>query len=344
MCKTRLFPYDLVRVIALIMVICVHSLPDSYWAWAVGQPLFYACNGIFFMLSGHFNLHVREEGTLGRYYLRKVATIMLPVLVYTGIIVVWETKHLLPNYPQAVLGRFAEDFIHANSLSHLWFVYTLFGILLAAPFFARMLQAMNDGEKRWFVGLGMGYFACLFLLSFTRYDLGWDYPFGFACFMFLVEPICHPYLQRCPTRALLAGVVVPLGVLAYLCTYGYGSYLFDMNPLYVTEVFCLYELFLRLGGLVGSDKLITLMAKHQYGMYIMHMFCLLRVKAYVVPRIPEGLPWQLSWLLVIASTLLLALVIATTVDIVVIKPLQQLLYRVVEAIGRSRGKVASASE
>lgn len=99
MSKTRLFPYDLVRVIALIMVICVHSIPDHYWAWAIGQPLFFACNGIFFILSGHFNLRTRDEGTLGRYYLRKVATIVLPVIVYTGMMIVWEMKQELFTNP-----------------------------------------------------------------------------------------------------------------------------------------------------------------------------------------------------------------------------------------------------
>jgi hypothetical protein len=47
----------------------------------VGQPLFFACNGIFFLLSGHFNLHVRDESSYGSYYLRKVRNILLPVVV-----------------------------------------------------------------------------------------------------------------------------------------------------------------------------------------------------------------------------------------------------------------------
>lgn len=341
--KTRLFPYDLVRVVALIMVICVHSIPDHYWAWDIGQPLFFACNGIFFILSGHFNLRTRDEGTLGRYYLRKVATIVLPVIVYTGMMIVWEMKQELFTNPGAIVERFVGDFIYNNSLSHLWFVYSLFGILLAAPFFARMLAGMNDGEKRWFFGLGMGYFACMFLLAFTKYDFGWDYPFGYGPFLFLIEPICQPYLQKCSTRKLLAGAIVPIGILAYLCMNGKGAYLFDMNPFYVTEVLCLYELLLRLGERVGSDPLISLAAKHQYGMYIIHFFSMARVQAYVMPHVPQSLPWEIVWAILVAATMLLSLAITIVVDAVVIKPLQLLMYRIADAVKRPQDEAPATT-
>ena len=318
--KQRFFSFDMARFIALVMVICVHTLPDNYLVWVVGQPLFFTCNGIFFLLSGHFNLRERDEETLGSYYLHKVRNILLPVILYTAVTTCWNMKPQLLSDPRSVLVEYLTKLVYSNSGGHLWFVYTLFGFLLAAPFFAQMLKGMGTTARRWFLRLGMGYATCIFLMTFTDVGFGWEYPFGLWLFLFLAEPIIHPRLEACKTRTLVIGAAASLGILAMLCHLGLGDHLYDINPFYIIESFCLYELFLRLGTAVSSNAFVSLVAKHQFGMYIIHLFMKYRVEPHFFYRFP----WYLSWPLTVTFTLLGSLVASIVLDAVVVRPVQAL--------------------
>lgn len=74
----RQYPYDVVRVVAMVFVIAVHSLVmiDTSWSlgwylFAAGQGLFFTANALFFMLSGKFNLRERKDDRALLDYYRK---------------------------------------------------------------------------------------------------------------------------------------------------------------------------------------------------------------------------------------------------------------------------------
>jgi surface polysaccharide O-acyltransferase-like enzyme len=293
--------------------------------------LFFACNGIFFLLSVHFNLHVRDESSYGGYYLRKVRNILLPVVVYTCATIIWNMKGQLPSDAAAVAKECMTRIVYTNSGNHLWFVYTLFGYLLAAPFFAQMLDAMGTTGRRWFVILGFGYITCIFAMTFTPIGFGWEYPFGLWLFLFLAEPICHPYLERQKTAHIAAAAVGSFLVLATLCHLGKADHLYDCNPFYVVESLCLYELFLRLGNAVSSNAVVSLIAQRQFGMYLIHIF----MKRRVEPHFAYVLPWKLAWPLTVLFTCAGSLAAAIVLDSLAVKPAQLLFDKIVSHKSKS---------
>ena len=321
----RIFSYDFVRVVALVMVIAVHSLPSNYLVQVVAQPLLFCCNGIFFILSGHFALRERSGDSLGSYYYRKIRGIIIPIVVYTGVITLWQRKNELATASLGILKEWAKKLIETNATTHLWFVYTVFGFLLAAPFLAHFTARAGRRERRWFALLGIGYVTCLFAGTCTHHDFSWQYPFGLWLFLFCVDPLYHAWIEEhCGTSQLLLAAIGCNAASSLLCHLGIGNvHLFDVNPLYVIEAICLYELLLRLGERLAHSVVVSELAQHQFGIFIMHMFMLRRVQ----PLVRDGLPWPVSWSLVILGTLVAASIAVVVIDLTVVRFLQRLCDR-----------------
>ena len=58
--KERDVRYDVIRVVAMMFVIAVHVNPKPFnsfpWFKDIFDYIVYTCNGMFFMLSGFFNM------------------------------------------------------------------------------------------------------------------------------------------------------------------------------------------------------------------------------------------------------------------------------------------------
>ena len=325
--QERNFSYDFARFLALLMVIGVHSLPGEYWVIVAGQALLFACNGIFFLMSGHFNLRERKESDLPGYYYKKLRNIFVPVVVYTCVTTVWNSKNQLLDDPLKIARSCFDKIVTSNIDTHLWFVYTVLGFLLVAPFLAHMVTHMGNAERTWFFALGIGYCSLVFLGANTGHSFSWRYPIDLWLFLFLCAPlVCDELDRRCSTPVLLLVSLACCGTLSLLCDRGWGTHIFDINPFYIIECLCLYLLFLRMGKAVGHSKVISFVAKRQFGIYIIHLFMLHRV----YDKMPDTsmLPWFVSWPLYILAALALSLVGVLIIDTVVLHPVQWLLDRI----------------
>ena len=146
--ENRLFGYDLIRFVAMLFVVAVHSLMvvddldgvGAYYIWT-GQAVFFTANALFFILS---------------------------------IFVIRTVYDLYPSWP-GFLAAFKALVINTiygfNSMEY-WFVYALVGFLLAAPFVAHMTSRMTKLEIRYFVIIGLAYQFALVLLANMGIPLG----------------------------------------------------------------------------------------------------------------------------------------------------------------------------
>lgn len=156
---------DLVRVIAMIFVICVH-LPIDFTAnnivLTVKEVLFLTCNGMFYMLSGKFNLRFEpgNDASLSykNYYLKKIKGIIIPYLIYSIILYAYSVRetYFVLGIEGCIRG-FAETFFNLNATSHIWFMYALIGMLVGAPFLAKMLKSLSDHEIEILVGIALAW-------------------------------------------------------------------------------------------------------------------------------------------------------------------------------------------
>lgn len=325
MSRERVYSLDFVRFVAAIMVVGVHALPAASsqpLLVAVAKPALIACNGIFFMLSGTLNLRVRERDSLPTYYFRKVRNVLVPFVLYVALITLWDTRETLPD-----LSRTAQVFVTSilsnRMQGHLWFVRTLFGMLLAAPLLARMCAGAGGGERRAFAVCLTLYMGAQFVCANLAVPYSWSYPLGGWVALFCLVPLLGDAVRRRSVPTWVVGTVVAAAwaALVLLRSLGWSKLIHDPNPLYIVESAGIYVLLLRAGERLRPSRIVSAVAGRQYGIYIIHVFVLWRVVRIVSL---ESMP-VLAFLLQTALALALSFVGAVVAETLLIGPAQRLL-------------------
>ena len=288
MAQTRIFGYDLVRAVAIFFVVAVHCrvVVDTgsdigyLWFLACGT-LFFSGNALFFMMSGKFNLRVREgDAAIKKFYRSKVRNILVPVLVYFAIRTVYDLWGDWPGLGAAA-SYFARGSLSDFASIEYWFVFTLFGFLLVAPFLARAFDGMSDFEVKLFIGIGIGFNAVLTVLDNAGIGFSWGYlfsGFGFAfCLGVLVERFAaDPKVRKALKWAGLACFVLNVAV-QYV---GFAQYAYETSPLYTVMAVGLYLALLDLGEKMPKFSFVSFVAKHSFGIYLCHMMVLLAIQKF----------------------------------------------------------------
>ncbi len=183
---------DLVRFIAIFMVICIHcsdpfnvspearSDPEyNLWGSIYGAFL-RPCVPLFVMLTGMLLLPVEQE--IGQFYKKRMLRVVIPFIVWSLLynLFPWFTGVL--GLDSSVLsGMFAyagesPDQTFEGSLHNilmipfnfntytvpLWYIYMLIGLYLYMPFFSAWLKQATEKQMRiflsiWFVSLFLPY-------------------------------------------------------------------------------------------------------------------------------------------------------------------------------------------
>jgi surface polysaccharide O-acyltransferase-like enzyme len=260
----RDFRLDWLRVVAAFWVVCLHisadvvssakaasgqdwwagNLVDSFSRWSV--PL-------FVMISGALLLPSTAVNTLSAFYRRRAARLLPPLLFwalfYTGVRY-WEEPFSLSSL-EDVWNEVVAPFLQGSVYYHLWFLYMIAGLYLAAPFLGRLLRILSKNALDALI-------TVLFLLSaiyaFTnawlRKEILSEF-FAFPCFLgyFLAGERLrqHPFrLHRAASLSLFAfcGAAIALatvwlaqrfGAVAYEITYSY------LNPLVAVMTLAVFQ-------------------------------------------------------------------------------------------------------
>lgn len=328
---------DLVRVVAMFFVIAVHTpleeLGGIWWVNYFTRALFFTCNAMFFMLSGKYNLRFniepgKEKQYYKAYYSKKLIGIVVPFIVYSFLLYLYEVREILFDTGIVALwNNFWHKFFCENHATHLWFMYSLIGMLLCAPFLARMLTALSDFEMHLLVIL-------IFVWSFLKIILCVDIlnkPFVFNNWIFegwIVYFILGFYCDKLKKHIPL---FVGIGVAALILTTLQKQFcersqnIWDLSPLYALLVLGVY-LFIERICVVKSKvgkELITVIAKYSFSVYIVHY----AVKDWVVSsKVFVGLNQNMSslalWLFRVVIIFVISFVIGIVIDSVLINNLK----------------------
>ena len=204
---------DLIRVIAMLFVIFLHTFgsTDFYLPFEgrlFMRPILYTCNGLFFLLSGHFALSkfkFDEQDNvvhIKRFYWKRFCSIVIPFLFYSTLLFFATT--FIPDYSKDAhqeqlnilhtVNLFAEQIYVKNASTHIWFMYAWFGMIVAAPFLARMLHGMSESELRLLMGIAIGWeFLQIILFGnilHKPFTIG-GWPFTSWLFYFIAGYIVH---------------------------------------------------------------------------------------------------------------------------------------------------------
>lgn len=196
----RLAWIDLMRLVAIFMVIAVHCAdpfnisPEArtnpgYGFWgAFWGSMMRPCVPLFVMITGALLLPVKEG--MGRFYARRLSRIAVPFLVWSVLYSLFPWVTGLLGLPASSISRvfayapadasqslgdalldIARIPVNFNTYTvPMWYIYMLIGLYLAMPVFSAWVEKSNRRERRAFLAV----WAASLLLPLARRYLAAD--------------------------------------------------------------------------------------------------------------------------------------------------------------------------
>lgn len=209
----RLTWLDVVRCVAMIMVIGVHCIDPFYisptmrvipeythWAAIYGSFLRPSVP-LFVMMSGLLLLPVRQQ-PLGGFYKKRIYRVLFPFLIWSVLYSLFPWFTGLLGLPKEIIGDFfcytqgheSQSLVDAlkdvamipfnfsHKANHMWYIYLIIGLYLYMPFFSAWIERADDKTKRtylliWVVSLFIPYlreYVGGFLFGRDGYVFGTD--------------------------------------------------------------------------------------------------------------------------------------------------------------------------
>ncbi len=347
--------WDLLRSLAMFLVVVTHA--SGHLGPLGGVPTHgtivaaaIICDPLFFALSGYFALQPIKR-TLGAYYWNKVCTIILPLILYSVLLYFYESAF----QEMSLFGYFT--YFSMLLGTRWWFIPTLVPCLIAAPFLARGLAAFTRNQRLALVLVLGALFCSGALFTYLQWLFGYLGISSLALLSGLILELVPPsmlsyspaffaffilgglYRSLAPTftkkqSALLIGA----GLVAWVI----DVYFATVNIPRSDPSF--FWFFVTLGAMALCDRwvlrspgvqgVISWIAQRSYSIYLLQTVTL----AFCAPLFYEqaifgdiaamAAPLRiLFWVLYIFASYGLALLIASIVDPLLLKPLQRLLQK-----------------
>lgn len=324
----RLYKYDFVRTVAIFFVVAVHSLyfvdqssTACLWIYWALQSLFFTGNAQFFLLSGKFNLRERtDDAGVKKFYYNKIRNIMLPIAI---VFLIRTFYNLYPDITALGFAKaFAKNFSFEFASTEYWFVFSLVGCIIVAPFLAHAFAKLSRFEQKVFLAIGLGFNLLVVIAGNAGYAFKWGYLFSGFSFVFCLGQYIESFFTPRNNRILAVAAPLCLIVTVFLIDYGMRTNVQDISPIFTILSLGVYALLLFLGDKMNPSKFVSFIAKHSFSIYLVHMMILLPLEG-VLPILSGK--WSL---LMFAGVTLLVFTASTGVafvlDKVVIDPAKNL--------------------
>lgn len=328
----RNYSLDLMRVFLCICVIAIHSMTYIDFGSDIANSLFMTflaqANGVFYIISGYFNLEkeFKDSSDIKKFYKNKIIYILLPFVAFIFVWAVWDYLHVNEGFNILnFLSYFYETIMDTACDGHYWFMYPLIGLLLSTPFLSKMLHNMDEKELKilWYIALGWNvvcYFLCYDLNINFRF-LGWILS-GWPIYYFAGYYYRHVVVNESKTKWLV------LGLIGYVLTFLGTNYLDrfdaaeDLQPLFT--IFCMgclvfWDKYIHIKN-EKINKAILFLSKNTFLIYLFH----LRAMEYVVRKLAITSVSATSGIIVVFGTFILALIMSVITNLIM-KPVQKFI-------------------
>ena len=176
--QSRFAELDCVKGIAILMVILIHASDtvfsrnhdfDLEWFLAmVTTSLSRVCVPWFVIVSGFLVLNREKTASFRQFYCRRFTRILCPFMFWLTVHILW--RHFY-QHEQLSVRQWLVQTVQGPVYYHLWFLYMIVGLYLAAPFLSRMLDNLNDRQVILFLVL---WFCLAALLPWAEWLLEFD--------------------------------------------------------------------------------------------------------------------------------------------------------------------------
>lgn len=286
--------YEFIRVIAMMLVICVHAFAGVSPAYAEESlagmalsTLFFVGNGLFFMISGRFALRVccRTGKDYRIYYLKRFGSLGIPILVGMLLRTGFNVGGWWPEYYFSVdfLKEYIQNVLYNFASCEYWFLYRLVGFLVAAPFLGKMVQQATRTELLWLAGVGMLWNGLSLYLPAVGFPFAWDFPLGGCLVLFILGYAVEHIVQTEREENLLIFLGGIGFVLTVLLKYvGLAAGADDLAPTYTVMVcgaFVWLKRLYRPGKVL--DAFVLQVGSLSMSVYLVHMIVMHSIISYI---------------------------------------------------------------
>lgn len=278
---------DWLRVLSIFAVVGIHVIskivnhvPTTDWQWqyahALGSTLRW-CVPVFFMLSGALLLTRRPDEPVWSFLKKRLAKAFIPLVFWSAIYIAYRYFEQGRTYtPWETVQMFFGEEIYF----HLWFLYTIIGLYLMAPFLRILVHNMTQKTFQYFLGLWFlftGIFPVLhkFLEIKMAFPAGMFEPyigyFMLGAYLFLY-PLPKKWLPWLGGLAVLGVLITIFGNLYLTNKAGEfdGFFYEHFRPNIMAITLFIFVLFQQLSPRIKPNPLITKLSLATLGIYVIH--------------------------------------------------------------------------
>jgi surface polysaccharide O-acyltransferase-like enzyme len=181
--RTRILWIDIIRIIAIAMVIEMHAGDSIVYGWGKApirnganiswwltgvtfKSIASVCVPLLFMLSGYLLLSSQDQ--IFTFFKKRLTKIVIPLIVWAILYMWWDGVFLESTSTLKAIKLAIRNILEGNVHYHLWFLYVLLGLYLVTPIMRRFAQSASDGELLFFIGLWIFSTTVFYLLQQLR--------------------------------------------------------------------------------------------------------------------------------------------------------------------------------
>lgn len=296
MVKERLVWMDYLRAVAIVSVIFLHvttpmlGRPEGvskvlgaakwWWVGVIYNSSVHFCVPAFVMLSGA--LLLGDNISLGSFLKRRYIRVVLPFIFWSLFYIYyerdrWEHQDFLP-----AIGYIIHEISNGVQF-HMWYIYMILGVYLFIPILNKWIKTSTETEILYFLGIWL--FTTQRgtpLFSFITFNINLTYFSGFVGYLVLGYYLSVKQFNTRHMAKIGAVLFIAAYIFTIFATY-FSSIAIEKTDLKwydywsISTIVSSVGIFLFFKNIPFSkttgiaEKLVVLLSKHSYGIYLVHM-------------------------------------------------------------------------
>lgn len=337
---------DLLRALGTIAVIFVHASGDVLYNISKGETFinsnllfnWLSCNffnsvtrwavPVFVMISGSMLLNPDKDESVTLFFKKRFSKIFIPFLFWSAVYALYSHGTLIAQGKPLPIVDIIKSFLFGETFHHLWFVPMIIGLYFLTPTFKVFIKYATKNEIEYFLVLWFfvtivsTYYPTFFLIKY----IGWLGYIGLFVTGYYLSRYELPFKKVIYVFSFVSILITFFGTWYYsnIDYKLYENFFIYLTPTCILISVGFYEYikttqkFNNINN-IYINKLILIISKNSYGIYLSHLFILeylkhgyLGIKMYNDNFLNVKLDSIIAVPLLVTFTLIIALVLVNT--------------------------------